>query len=357
MSESRNAVDIVRTRAMIEANIERCRDSAAGNLVEIGRWLNRAKKENVVPHGEWTSWVMEHAGMNERTAQRMMQAARELPEGSPLERLGIAKLSALLTLPAGEREDAAEAMDAQHISSREVADKVAAIRRERDEALRLVGEQKKRLNELDAEKDRAVLDAVNRAQRESREEIDRLNSVLKSGDIGRRRTQKLLEEANARERSLRDQVTDLSCRLQQAEHASMSPEAAAEIARLKTALADRNAEKDRLVMDSKAALEREQKLRAEAERELDRLTDELDEARTAALRGGSTEARRSPESTILSAIGALMAEAGRAPGELARQASAPDGETRALLIGQARMLGQWAMQVIAACGGETHGGV
>ena len=81
--------------------------------------------------------------MNERTAQRCMQAARELPEGSPLEALGLAKIRALLTLPEGEREQAARDMDAGNLSSREVESRVQALRKERDEALRLVGEQKR----------------------------------------------------------------------------------------------------------------------------------------------------------------------------------------------------------------------
>ena len=73
--------------------------------------------------------------MNERTAQRVMRIARELPAGSTLASLGVAKLSALLTLPEGEREEAAREMDAEHLTSREVEERVRAIRQERDEAL------------------------------------------------------------------------------------------------------------------------------------------------------------------------------------------------------------------------------
>ena len=55
-------------RREIEVHIEAHRDAAAGNLLEVGRWLNAAKDENVVPHGEWTAWVAEHAALGERTA-------------------------------------------------------------------------------------------------------------------------------------------------------------------------------------------------------------------------------------------------------------------------------------------------
>ena len=144
MAESRNAVAIIARRAVIETNIERCRDAAAENIVEIGRWLQKAKDENIVPHGEWAKWVTEHAGMNERTAQRAMQIARELPEGSSLARLGVAKITSLLTLPAAEREEVAERISAEKISSREVDEQVKAIRAERDEAYRALAGQRKK---------------------------------------------------------------------------------------------------------------------------------------------------------------------------------------------------------------------
>ena len=58
----------LRERVKIETRMEACRDAAASNLVEIGTLLNQAKDGGLVPRGEWTAWVQEHAGMNERTA-------------------------------------------------------------------------------------------------------------------------------------------------------------------------------------------------------------------------------------------------------------------------------------------------
>ena len=49
---------------------------AAGHLLEVGRCLNAAKDEGLVPHGQWESWVEQNAGVGVRTAQRMMAAAR-----------------------------------------------------------------------------------------------------------------------------------------------------------------------------------------------------------------------------------------------------------------------------------------
>lgn len=328
-------------RREIEVHIEAHRDAAAGNLLEVGRWLNAAKDENVVPHGEWTAWVAEHAALGERTAQLWMQAARELPEGSSLAALGTAKLRSLMALPAGEREEFAERIGADKLTSREVDAQVKAARAERDEALRLVGEQKKRLAEMGREKDAAIMDAVNRTRHESKEEIDRLNGLIKSDDIGKRRSNKLLDESRAREEKLRSEAAELRAALEveRAKPASgPDPEQAQRIALLETQLKSR----DEAIRDQ--------------EREIDRLSEALDEAQTAAMRGSMTGEgeRTSPVTLILSAIGALMTQAGRAPADLARMQGI-DEETRQLLAGQARMAGQWAMQVLSACGeGGAH---
>lgn len=322
-------------RREIEVHIEAHRDAAAGNLLEVGRWLNAAKDENVVPHGEWTAWVAEHAALGERTAQLWMQAARELPEGSSLAALGTAKLRSLMSLPAGEREAFAEKIGADKLTSREVDAQVKAARAERDEALRLVGEQKKRLAEMDREKDAAIMDAVNRTRRESKEEIDKLNGVIRSDNKDIKLKDKALDESFTREKNLRAQVTDLSCRLQEAQRKGFNTDALIRMTALK---------------------DEAEKRCAEAEKEIDRLSEALDEAQTAAMRGSMTGEgeRTSPVTLILSAIGALMTQAGRAPAELARMQGL-DEETRQLLAGQARIAGQWAMQVLSACGeGDAH---
>ena len=314
--------------------MEHCRDAAASNLVEIGTLLNRAKDEGLVPRGEWTAWVQEHAGMNERTAQRVMRIARELPAGSPLAGLGVAKLSALLTLPEGEREDAAREMDAEHLSSREVEERVRAIRQERDEALRLVGEQKRRMTEIvddrDAAIDRAVT-AERRVQEAARQqEID--EAVQKAGAEAAKAAE---ERASARyaERlaAARSRIDALEARIADAQRSKTDEEALIRMTALK---------------------DEAEKRCAEAEREIDRLCEQLDEQSTQLLRAGSgaSGGKPSPATRILSAIGALMAEAGNAPAELARMGGM-DADTAQLLTGQAQLIGQWAMQIVAACGG------
>ena len=314
-------MDKIRRRTEIEMRLEAYRDNACSSMLEMGRWLNVAKDEGVAPHGEWTAWVQEHTYMSERTAQDWMRAARELPPGSPLERLGIAKIRTLLTLPQGEREAAAEEMHADELSTRDVERRVKALKAERDEALRVVGEQKKELNRIhDREKDAvdaAVKDAI-RLEREDAEKARKEAEAAKQQE-GEARAALLQSEAER---------TKLMAALDKADQ-TIGAAAQEQIRVLKKKL-------------------------EENEKEIDRLTDELDEAQTAAIRGAMTgeEDRCGAPALILSAIGALMTSAGRAPGELAHTQGL-DEETRELLIGQARLAGQWAMQVIAACGGEA----
>lgn len=323
-------------RAEIEAHIRHCRNEALRNLVEIGRWLNTAKQEGVVPHGQWTTWAQEHSGLSERDIQRAMQFARELPEGSPLERLGVTKISALLALPAEEREEFAQKIDAQNLSSREVDAQVKAARAERDEALRVVGEQKKRMREMAQDKDKLITDAIARTRvdvtREKESEIRRLESLVKSADIGRKHTEVLLDQAREQLDTAKAHAHQLQQDLEQEKMHKVMPDPAhqLELAKLREVIAKK-------------------------EREIDRLSDQLDEAQTAAMRGGMTGGEKtSPATMILSAIGGLMGQAGRAPGELARM-QGMDAETREILCGQARLVGQWAMQILAACGeGDGH---
>lgn len=317
-------------RQQIEMRIEMHRDSAAGSLLEVGRWLNAAKDERIVPHGQWTAWVKEHAWMNERTAQKWMQAARELPEGSPLARLEITKIQSLMLLPAEEREEFAEQIGADKLSSREVDAAVRAARAERDEALRLVGEQKKKLLDAQKEKRSAVIDAIARTRadvsKEKDDEIERVRELA-------RHTERDLIRVNETSEKLRKELDEALRRERMKLAAGPDPETERKIALLESQIKSRD-----------AAI-------AQREHEIDRLSDELDAAQTAAMRSGMTGSgeKPNPATTILSSIGALMAQAGRAPAELARLQGL-DAEDKHILCGQARLVGQWAMQILAACG-------
>ena len=314
-----NQISVDVRRAFIETNLEACKKNIAMSLWQIGTLLCQAKDEGVVPHGEWTQWATAHSGLSERGVQHAMRQARELSADSPLLALDDSKINALLRIPAGEREDFARRIDAESASAREVSDAVTQYRRERDEALRLLAEKKKRMQET----------------------IGNLTDIIQKDEKEKKRSARMLDESREREERMRVEVAELRAALE-AERAKPAsgpdPEQAQRIALLETQLRSR----DQAIRDR--------------EREIDRLSDALDEAQTAAMRTGMTGSgeRTSPVTLILSAIGALMTQAGRAPAELARMQGLDD-ETRQLLAGQARMTGQWAMQVLSACGeGDAH---
>lgn len=340
-----NQISVDVRRACIETNLEACKKNIAMSLWQIGTLLCQAKDEGVVSHGEWTAWATAHSGLSERGVQHAMRQARELSADSPLLALDDSKINALLRIPAGEREDFARRIDAESASAREVSDAVTQYRRERDEALRLVGEQKKRLQEMDRERHEAIADAVIKTRRdavvEKQVEIDRLNSVIRSDNRDIKLKDKALEESLEREKNLRREAAELRTAL--------------EVERAKPASGPDPEQEERIALLETQLKSRDQAIR-DREREIDRLSEALDEAQTAAMRGSMTGdgERTSPVTMILSAIGALMAQAGRAPAELARMQGL-DEETRHLVAGQAQMTGQWAMQVLSACGeGDAH---
>ena len=83
----------------IERRIALHMQGAYANILEVGRCLIEAKEANVVPHGQWEAWGQRTAGMSERSAQRLMQAAREVSPESAMAKLPISKIQAILALP------------------------------------------------------------------------------------------------------------------------------------------------------------------------------------------------------------------------------------------------------------------
>lgn len=103
-------------------------ERAAGELLEVGRCLLEVKDGNMVPEGEWCKWVLAHTGMSVRSAQRLMQAAREVAPDSALAKLSLGKITALLALPADQREAFAAEHDAESATVRELQEAVAQER-------------------------------------------------------------------------------------------------------------------------------------------------------------------------------------------------------------------------------------
>lgn len=128
----------VLTLADYEARIHLYKEQIGTGYIGIGRTLNEAKAAGVVPHGQWEAWVTRTTGLNPRQAQRCMQAATEIREGSALAQLEMSK--ALLLLSSGledeTREEVAEKAAGNGATVRELKAEIARIReaKEREDA-------------------------------------------------------------------------------------------------------------------------------------------------------------------------------------------------------------------------------
>lgn len=114
----------VLTLADYEARIRLYKEQIGTGYIGIGRTLNEAKAAGVVPHGEWETWVERTTGLSPRNAQRCMQAAREIKDGSALARLEMTK--ALMLLSSGLDEESRETV------AREAADESATVKELRE---------------------------------------------------------------------------------------------------------------------------------------------------------------------------------------------------------------------------------
>lgn len=114
--------------AEIEKRIDVCLRSAYERIVDVGRYLNAAKSEKLVPHGQWEGWVRRVTGMNERQAQRWMQIAREVPEGSYLSQLDVSKMRMILALPEPDREPVAQKAVEEGLDTAQVKAEIDALR-------------------------------------------------------------------------------------------------------------------------------------------------------------------------------------------------------------------------------------
>ena len=150
--------------AALERKIEIHLASAYGEIVEVGRCLLAAKEEKLVPHGEWTDWVSRVCGMTERQAQRWMQIAREVPEGSVLASLPVSKIRTVLALPEDQREPMAQRVIDEGLTARQIED---AVREIKEQAEREKAGMQTALNAANAEAARVrrqLLDAQHKTE-------------------------------------------------------------------------------------------------------------------------------------------------------------------------------------------------
>jgi len=208
-----------------EARIHLYREQIGTGYIGIGRTLNEAKEAKVVPHGQWEDWVTRTTGLTPRQAQRCMQAATEIRDGSAMARLEMSK--ALMLLSSGLDEETREEIAEKAV---EEGTTVKALRDELKKAkLQIIQETGAAMEIRDAlrkaEEDRSALE--NQLQETMRGYQDRLASAeteayrkgeqnaagaaakdLAAKDAEIRQLRADLESNRQQRQSLKDQLND-----------------------------------------------------------------------------------------------------------------------------------------------------
>ncbi len=204
--------DALVSLANIEYRIAVHIQGAYENLLEVGKALLEAKDANLVPHGEWEAWVQKNTNMSERSAQRLMQAAREVHSGSMMAKLPVTKIQAILALPEAEREPMAEKAVAENMTLRQLQQEIK--------------DQKAKV---------AALEGINKRANE------RANASENNARQARTMADKAIKRANDAERErdeMRMAMEEMANEAPAAPATGISAEAQAEIDRLNAALAD-----------------------------------------------------------------------------------------------------------------------
>lgn len=159
------------TLANVEYRIAIHMKGACENLLEVGRCLCEAKDSGLVSHGQWESWVQKNTGMSERSAQRLMQAARSVPAGSSMALLPVSKIQAILSLPEAEQEPMAERVRSEGLSLRALQEEVR-----RQKELASSAEERARLAE------EGMASATAAVEHKMREEVEWLKAELSQAE-------------------------------------------------------------------------------------------------------------------------------------------------------------------------------
>lgn len=188
--------------------------------VEIGRRLISAK--NLVPYGTWGDWLKDNTEFSQATATRFMRlfdeyGARQIGifgaevESSTLQNLSISNALRLLAVPEDEREEFAEAVDAENLSARElekaIRERDAAVK-ERENAQREANRYSLRTEraekELQEAKEKAqeLEDDLEAARADRRQMIEELEAIKKRPvEVAVQRDEQAIRDAEAKARA------------------------------------------------------------------------------------------------------------------------------------------------------------
>lgn len=206
--------------------------------VEIGKRLAEAKE--MVGHGGWLDFLKTETEFSSSSASRFMQIAREYGGNTSnfptLGNLSVSNALRLLAVPEDEREEFAQAVDAEHISSRELEQAI----RERDEARKALEEAKsaavqltertekqaEQIRELEsrpvevavqvadpAEIDKAVAEALAAAEKKHKAALDSAERLRRAAEKKQAELQAIADSAAKIESTNRAEAEKLNTRI------------------------------------------------------------------------------------------------------------------------------------------------
>ena len=182
--------------------------------IEIGRRLKEAKE--LLAHGEWLPWLERETDFSERTAQRYMRVFEEYgaaqlglfgPEtnATTLSDLPISKALLLLSVPDSEREDFAQEVDAEHLSTRELEQAI----RERDEAIKRAQEELRQADEGHALAMADLQEKLEEAREEARKGKE-AQEILRSAQDDKAALEQQLKTARDTIREMEERPVDVA---------------------------------------------------------------------------------------------------------------------------------------------------
>ena len=206
--------------------------------VEIGKRLAEAKE--MVGHGGWLDFLKNETEFSSSSASRFMQIAREYGGKASnfptLGNLSVSNALRLLAVPEDEREEFAQAVDAEHISARELETAI----RERDEARKALEEaqstaiqltvrtekQAEQIRELEnrpvevavqvadpAEIEKAVAEALAAAEKKHKAALDSAERLRKAAEKKQAELQAIADSAAKIESTNRAEAEKLNTRI------------------------------------------------------------------------------------------------------------------------------------------------
>ena len=236
------AVDVPRSPETLGSEI-RYLSAQAKNMtvwfgVEIGKRLAEAKE--MVGHGGWLDFLKTETEFSSSSASRFMQIAREYGGKTSnfptLGNLSVSNALRLLAVPEDEREEFAQTVDAEHLSSRELEQAI----RERDEARKALEEaqsaavqltertekQAEQIRELEnrpvevavqvadpAEIEKAVAEALAAAEKKHKAALDSAERLRKAAEKKQAELQAIADSAAKIESTNRAEAEKLNTRI------------------------------------------------------------------------------------------------------------------------------------------------